>query len=200
MDTPLIEIRDIVKTFGTTRALDGFSMTVERGTVAGFLGPNAPASPRRSACCSECCVPIPAPPVSSDSTRGPTRRDPPPTRVRAGDTNLWPTLTGGEIIDVLTRIRGGEARTRRRAELLERFELDPTKKARTYSKGNRQKVALVAALASDAELYLLDEPTSGLDPLMERSSPTRCEGSATAARPCCCPATSSPRSRSSATR
>jgi len=88
----------------------------------------------------------------------------------AGDTNLWPNLTGGEVIDLLTRIHGGarvRARAARRAELIERFELDPTKKVRTYSKGNRQKVALVCALASDAELYLLDEPTAGLDPLME---------------------------------
>src|SRR5215208_747349 len=83
-----------------------------------------------------------------------------------GDVNLWPTLTGGEAIDLLGRLRGG-IDPRRRAELLERFELDPAKKGRAYSKGNRQKVALVAALASDAELLVLDEPTSGLDPLME---------------------------------
>ena len=80
--------------------------------------------------------------------------------------NLWPNLTGGEVIDMLSRMRGG-LDERKRAELLERFELDPSKKARTYSKGNRQKVALVAALATDAELLLLDEPTSGLDPLLE---------------------------------
>jgi ABC-2 type transport system ATP-binding protein len=83
-----------------------------------------------------------------------------------GDVNLWPNLTGGEVIDLLGSLRGGLDR-RRRDELIERFELDPTKKGRAYSKGNRQKVALVAALASDAELFILDEPTSGLDPLME---------------------------------
>jgi ABC-2 type transport system ATP-binding protein len=83
-----------------------------------------------------------------------------------GDVNLWPNLTGGEAIDLLSRLRGG-IDEKRRASLLERFDLDPTKKARSYSKGNRQKVALVAALASDVELLLLDEPTSGLDPLME---------------------------------
>src|SRR5581483_2551680 len=83
-----------------------------------------------------------------------------------GEVSLWPNLTGGEIIDLLGRLRGDLNRPRR-DELLQRFELDPTKKARTYSKGNRQKVALVAALASEAELLLLDEPTSGLDPLME---------------------------------
>ena len=83
-----------------------------------------------------------------------------------GETNLWPNLTGGEIIDVLSDLRGGVDQNRRN-ELIERFSLDPTKRARTYSKGNRQKVALIAALASDAELLVLDEPTSGLDPLME---------------------------------
>src|SRR3712207_3007351 len=83
-----------------------------------------------------------------------------------GDVNLWPNLTGGEVIDLLGRLRGG-LNSARRAELLERFELDPRKKGRTYSKGNRQKVALVAALSSDVELLILDEPTSGLDPLME---------------------------------
>src|SRR5690606_40619375 len=83
------------------------------------------------------------------------------------DVELWPNLSGGEIIDVLARLRGGALDARRRDELIERFRLDPTKKAATYSKGNRQKVALVAGLASDVELYLLDEPTSGLDPLME---------------------------------
>ncbi|MPZ68071.1 MAG: ATP-binding cassette domain-containing protein [Actinobacteria bacterium] len=84
----------------------------------------------------------------------------------AGDVSLWPFLTGGEIIDLLGRLRGGLDR-KRREDLIERFDLDPTKKARTYSKGNRQKVALIAALASDAELLLMDEPTAGLDPLME---------------------------------
>jgi ABC-2 type transport system ATP-binding protein len=84
-----------------------------------------------------------------------------------GDVTLWPGLTGGEIIDLLARLRGGAADPKRRQDLIERFDLDPAKKARAYSKGNRQKVALIAALASDAELLILDEPTSGLDPLME---------------------------------
>lgn len=162
-----IETHDLVKTFGTTRALDGFSLAVEEGQVAGFLGPNGAGK--------------------STTIRvllGMLRADAGTARVLGldawrdavaihrriayvpGDTSLWPNLTGGEAIDLLTRLHGG-GRSRRRAELLERFELDPTKKARTYSKGNRQKVALVAALASDAELFLLDEPTSGLDPLME---------------------------------
>ena len=163
-----IETHDLTKSFGTTQALAGFSLRVEQGQVAGFLGPNG----------------------SGKSTTirvllGMLRADSGSARVLgldpwvdavaihrrisyvAGDTNLWPNLTGGEAIDVLTRLYGKAADRRRRAELLERFELDPTKKARTYSKGNRQKVALVAALSSDAELFLLDEPTSGLDPLME---------------------------------
>src|SRR5262249_57639499 len=85
-----------------------------------------------------------------------------------GDVTLWPGLTGGEIIDLLGRLRRpGTTDPKRRQALIERFDLDPSKKARAYSKGNRQKVALIAALASDAELLLLDEPTAGLDPLME---------------------------------
>ena len=83
-----------------------------------------------------------------------------------GEMNLWPNLTGGEVIDLLADLRGAFVPARRE-QLLEQFDLDPTKKCRTYSKGNRQKVALVAAFSSDVELYLLDEPTSGLDPLME---------------------------------
>ncbi|MBO1911484.1 ABC transporter ATP-binding protein, partial [Microvirga sp. 3-52] len=84
-----------------------------------------------------------------------------------GDVNLWPNLTGGEVIDLFIKLRGTNNKGRRE-ELIKRFDLDPTKKCRTYSKGNRQKVALIAALSSDADLYILDEPTSGLDPLMER--------------------------------
>lgn len=85
-----------------------------------------------------------------------------------GDVNLWPNLTGGEVIDLFAKLRGGR-QTKRREELLERYKLDPTKKCRTYSKGNRQKVALVSALLSEADLYIFDEPTSGLDPLMEQT-------------------------------
>ena len=116
-----------------------------------------------------------------------------------GDVNLWPNLSGGEVIDLLGRLRGG-LDPKRRADLLERFDLDPTKKGRTYSKGNRQKVALVAALASDVELLILDEPTSGLDPLMEAVF-RQCviEEQRATAGPCCCPATSCPRSRRCAT-
>jgi ABC-2 type transport system ATP-binding protein len=163
-----IETHELTKSFGSTQALSGFSLQVETGQVAGFLGPNGSGK--------STTIRILLGMLRADS--GSARvlgldpwADAVPIHRRiayvAGDTSLWPNLTGGEAIDVLTRLHGGERDRRRRGELLERFELDPTKKARTYSKGNRQKVALVAALASDAELYLLDEPTSGLDPLME---------------------------------
>jgi ABC-2 type transport system ATP-binding protein len=116
-----------------------------------------------------------------------------------GDVTLWPNLSGGEIIDLLGRLRGGLDQQRRK-DLLERFDLDPRKKARAYSKGNRQKVALVAALSSDVELLLLDEPTSGLDPLMEEVfRQVIVEDQRTSGAPCCCPATSWPRSRRCAT-
>ena len=115
-----------------------------------------------------------------------------------GDVTLWPHLTGGEAIDLLGRLRGG-LDPARRAALIERFELDPPKKGRTYSKGNRQKVALVAGLASDAELLLLDEPTSGLDPLKETVFRSASRRRARPAAPCCSPATSWPRSRPCAT-
>ncbi|GAA4426444.1 ABC transporter ATP-binding protein [Georgenia halophila] len=167
MATYAIEARDLTKTFGATKALDGFSMAVETGQVAGFLGPNGAGK--------STAIRVLLGMLQADSGSSHVLGlDPWSDAVQihgriayvAGDTSLWPNLTGGEAIDILTRIHGG-ARPERRRELLERFELDPTKKARTYSKGNRQKVALVAALAVDAELYLLDEPTSGLDPLME---------------------------------
>ncbi|MGG7652196.1 ABC transporter ATP-binding protein [Kocuria rosea] len=168
MDTPVIEARGLVKTFGPTAALDGFDLTVAPGQVAGFLGPNGSGKSTAirvllgllRADAGTATV------LGLDAWRDAVqihRR----TAYVPGDTNLWPNLTGGEIVDLLTGIRGGRRRRRRRDELVERFELDPTKKARSYSKGNRQKVALVAALSAEAELYVLDEPTSGLDPLME---------------------------------
>ncbi|MGO1173327.1 MAG: ABC transporter ATP-binding protein [Actinomycetaceae bacterium] len=168
MTSHAIEVRDLVKTFGSTRALDGFDLTVTTGQVAGFLGPNGAGK--------STTIRVLLGMLRADSgTATVLGQDPWADAVAIhrrlayvpGDTSLWPNLTGGEAIDVFTRLHGGTADRRRRDELIERFELDPTKKARTYSKGNRQKVALVAALASDAELFLLDEPTSGLDPLME---------------------------------
>ncbi|MEQ6899604.1 ABC transporter ATP-binding protein [Nocardioides sp. YIM 152588] len=165
----VIEIRDLVKTFGPVRALDGLDLEVRRGEVHGFLGPNGAGK--------------------STTLRvllGLLRRDSGEVRMFGGDpwreaaalhrrlayvpgdVSLWPNLTGGEAIDLLGRLRGG-LDPRRRDELIEMFELDPTKRGRSYSKGNRQKVALVAALAAETELLLLDEPTSGLDPLKEET-------------------------------
>jgi polyether ionophore transport system ATP-binding protein len=165
--TNAIEVSDLVKTFGRTRALDGLDLSVASGEVHGFLGPNGSGK--------STTIRVLLGLLRADSGRaillgGDPWRDAVPLHRRLayvpGDVNLWPNLSGGEVIDLLGRLRGGLDR-RRRDELLERFELDPTKKGRTYSKGNRQKVALVAALASDVELLILDEPTSGLDPLME---------------------------------
>lgn len=165
--SPVIDVHALTKSFGAVRALDELDLTVAGGEVHGFLGPNGAGK--------------------STTIRvllGLLRADAGTVRVFGadpwseavdlhrrlayvpGDVNLWPKLTGGEVIDLFASLRGRLDRARK-AELLERFDLDPTKKTRTYSKGNRQKVALVAALASDVELLVLDEPTSGLDPLME---------------------------------
>jgi ABC-2 type transport system ATP-binding protein len=165
-DTP-IAVAGLVKTFGRTRALDGLNLTVRTGEVHGFLGPNGAG---KSTTIRVLLGLLRADAGSATLLGGNPWRD--ATRLHhrlayvPGDVTLWPNLTGGEVIDLLGRMRGG-LDPRRRTELLERFELDPKKKGRTYSKGNRQKVGLVAALASDAELLILDEPTSGLDPLME---------------------------------
>ncbi len=162
-----IELHDVVKTFGPVRALDGLNLTVETGEVHGFLGPNGAG---KSTAIRVLLGLLKADSGSATMLGGdPWRQAAELHRKMAyvpGDVSLWPNLTGGEVIDVIGRMRGG-LDEKRRSEMLERFELDPRKKSRTYSKGNRQKVALVAALASRAELYLLDEPTSGLDPLME---------------------------------
>lgn len=162
-----IEASDLVKTFGPTRALDGFNLSVPTGSVMGFLGPNGSG---KSTTIRALLGMLRADSGSATVLGQDAWSDAVSIHRRLayvpGDTNLWPNLTGGEAIDILARLKGG-ANKARRNELLERFELDPTKKARTYSKGNRQKVALVAALSSDVELFLLDEPTSGLDPLME---------------------------------
>jgi ABC-2 type transport system ATP-binding protein len=162
-----ISVENLVKTFGPTRALDGLDLEVGTGEVHGFLGPNGSG---KSTTIRVLLGLLRADSGSARLLGGDPWRDSVSLHRRLayvpGDVNLWPNLTGGEAIDLLAGLRGGLDEPRR-AELLERFELDPTKKARTYSKGNRQKVALVAAFASDVELYVLDEPTSGLDPLME---------------------------------
>ena len=163
----VISVSGLVKTFGQTRALDGLDLELRAGEVHGFLGPNGSGKT-----------------TTIRVLLGLLRADAGSARVLGGDpwhdavalhrrlayvpgeVSLWPNLSGGEAIDLLCRLRGG-VDLRKRDELLERFDLDPTKKAHTYSKGNRQKVALVAGLASGVELLILDEPTSGLDPLME---------------------------------
>lgn len=162
-----IDIRGLRKTFGSAVALDGLDLGVRDGEVHGFLGPNGAGK--------STTMRILLGLVRADS--GTVRLlggDPWTDAVRLhrdiayvpGDVTLWPTLTGGETIDLLARMRGGLDH-RRRTELIERFALDPSKKARTYSKGNRQKVSLVSAFSSHARLLLLDEPSTGLDPLME---------------------------------
>jgi ABC-2 type transport system ATP-binding protein len=165
--TIAISVSGLVKTFGRTRALDGLDLSVETGEVHGFLGPNGAG---KSTTLRVLLGLLRADAGTIRLLDGDPWRDVTDLHRRLayvpGDVTLWPNLTGGEVIDLLGRLRGGLDPDRRRS-LLERFDLDPTKKGRAYSKGNRQKVALVAALASDVELLLLDEPTSGLDPLME---------------------------------
>ncbi len=162
-----IEVGGLDKSFGRFKALDELDLTVRTGEVAGFLGPNG------SGKSTTIRVLLGLLRADSGSVRllgGDPWKEAVHLHRRLayvpGDVSLWPNLTGGQAIDLLGRLRGG-LDARRKREFLERFELDPTKKARTYSKGNRQKVALVAALASTSELLILDEPTSGLDPLME---------------------------------
>ncbi|WP_329793058.1 ABC transporter ATP-binding protein [Lentzea sp. DG1S-22] len=165
--TSAISVSGLVKTFGPTRALDDLTLDVQTGEVHGFLGPNGAG---KSTTIRILLGLLRADSGTARLLGGDPWKDTAALHRRLayvpGDVNLWPNLTGGEVIDLLGRLRGG-VNEARREELLERFELDPRKKGRTYSKGNRQKVALVAALASDVELLILDEPTSGLDPLME---------------------------------
>jgi ABC-2 type transport system ATP-binding protein len=165
--TSAISVSGLVKTFGHVRALDGLELEVATGEVHGFLGPNGSGK--------STTIRVLLGLLRADAGEAVLLGGDPwhdavalPRRLAyvPGEVNLWPSLSGGEVIDLLGTLRGGLDR-QRRDMLLERFELDPTKKGRTYSKGNRQKVALVAALASDAELLVLDEPTAGLDPLME---------------------------------
>ena len=167
MDDDAIDVSGLVKTFGSFRALDELTLQVATGEVHGFLGPNGAG---KSTTIRVLLGLLRADAGDVRLLDGDPWRDAVALHRRLayvpGDVNLWPTLSGGEAIDLLGKLRGGLDPVRR-AELLERFELDPTKKGRAYSKGNRQKVALVAALASDAELLVLDEPTSGLDPLKE---------------------------------
>ncbi len=163
----MITARGLVKRFGATIALDGLDLDVRQGEVHGFLGPNGAG---KSTTIRVLLGLLRWDAGEAQVLGGDPWKDTATLHQRLayvpGEVSLWPNLTGGEVIDLLSRLRGGVDR-RRRDVLLERFDLDPSKKARAYSKGNRQKVALVAGLASDVELLLLDEPTSGLDPLME---------------------------------
>ena len=164
-----IEVRDLVKLFGTVRALDGLDLEVAAGEVHGFLGPNGAGKSTTIRVL-----------LGLLRTHGGTATvfgmDPwaDATDIHRrlayvpGDVSVWPNLSGGETIDLLLRMRDIDPRSTSRNELLQRFELDPTKKGRAYSKGNRQKVALVAAFAAPTDLLILDESTSGLDPLMEQ--------------------------------
>src|SRR5947207_10617271 len=165
--TTAISVFGLVKTFGRTRALDGLDLEVGTGEVHGFLGPNGAG---KSTTIRVLLGLLRADAGTIRLLGGDPWRDTAELHRRLayvpGEVNLWPNLTGGEVIDLLGTLRGGLDASRR-ADLLDRFALDPSKRCRAYSKGNRQKVALVAAFASDVELYLLDEPTSGLDPLME---------------------------------
>jgi ABC-2 type transport system ATP-binding protein len=162
-----ISVAGVVKTFGAVTALNNLDLSVATGEVHGFLGPNGSG---KSTTIRILLGQLHADAGTATVLAGDPWRDAVELHRRLayvpGDVNLWPNLSGGEVIDLLARLRGG-IDTKRRDELLERFELDPRKKGRTYSKGNRQKVAIVAALASDVELLILDEPTTGLDPLME---------------------------------
>ncbi len=167
--TPVIRTDGLVKTFGPVRALDGFDLEVSRGEVHGFLGPNGAGKTTT--------IRVLLGLAKADSGHAELFGQD-PWREAAhlhdrlvyvpGDVALWPGLTGGQCLDILAAAHGGVDESRR-AELLERFDLDPTKRSRDYSKGNRQKVALVAGLSTDVELLVLDEPTSGLDPLMEQA-------------------------------
>jgi ABC-2 type transport system ATP-binding protein len=165
--TAAIEVRGLTKNFGSVRALDGLDLSVTDGEVHGFLGPNGAG---KSTTIRVLLGLVRADAGTISLLGGEPWADAVALHRQIayvpGDVTLWPSLTGGETIDLLARMRGGIDDVRR-AELIERFALDPTKKARTYSKGNRQKVSLISAFSSNACLLLLDEPSSGLDPLME---------------------------------
>ena len=167
MEMPMIEARELAKTFDHRAVLEKISFSVEAGEVFGLLGPNG-AGKTTTLRVLLGLLRIESGQVSvlgMDPWRDAVELHRRLAYV-PGDVSLWPNLTGGEVIDLLGRLRGG-LNQQRRAELIEMFDLDPTKKTRAYSKGNRQKVALISAMASDVELLLLDEPTAGLDPLME---------------------------------
>ncbi|WP_067726650.1 ABC transporter ATP-binding protein [Oceanobacillus damuensis] len=163
----VLRATNLTKQFGKFTALDGVDLEVNKGEVFGFIGPNGAGKSTTIRIllgilnATEGRAEIFGKDVWGDAVEIHKR-----VAYVPGDINLWPNLTGGEVIDFFLNLRGSGNRNRRE-ELISRFNLDPAKKCRTYSKGNRQKVALIAAFSSDADLYILDEPTSGLDPLME---------------------------------
>lgn len=166
-----VEVNGLSKSFGRTLALDGMDLTVASGEVAGFLGPNGAG---KSTAIRVLLGLLRADSGTARLLDGDPWRDAVNLHRRIayvpGDVTLWPNLTGMQAIDFLAALRGRDTvDAKRRDELIDRFELDPHKKARTYSKGNRQKVAIVAAFSTHSELFILDEPTSGLDPLMEKA-------------------------------
>lgn len=159
---------NLTKRFGKFTALNGVNMEVNKGEVFGFIGPNGAG---KSTTLRVLLGILKATEGEAKIFGMDAWKDAVEIHKRLayvpGDVNLWPNLTGGEVIDLFVKLRGTNHKNRRE-ELIQKFDLDPTKKCRTYSKGNRQKVALIAAFSSDADLYILDEPTSGLDPLMEK--------------------------------
>jgi ABC-2 type transport system ATP-binding protein len=163
----ILETKNLSKTFGKFTALDGVNLNVNSGEVYGFIGPNGAGKSTTIRILLGILKASKGEPkiFGLDAWKDAVEIHKRIAYV-PGDVTLWPNLTGGEVIDLFMKLRGG-SNTGKREELIERFKLDPSKKCRTYSKGNRQKVALVAAFASNADLYILDEPTSGLDPLME---------------------------------
>lgn len=164
----VVEVRNLMKKFGKFTALDGVDLQVGNGEIFGFIGPNGAGKSTTIRVllgilkATSGNVKVFGKDAWNDAVEIHKRLAYVP-----GDVNLWPNLTGGEVIDLFVSLRGGNNKSKRE-ELIKKFDLDPTKKCRTYSKGNRQKVALIAAFSSDADLYILDEPTSGLDPLMEQ--------------------------------
>ncbi len=165
----VLEINDVTKKFGDFKALDKVTFSLNKGEVLGFIGPNGAG---KSTMIRILLGLLQANSGTAQIFGEDVWQDAVSIHERVayvpGDVNLWPNLTGGEIIDLFLSFRGATVDEERKEELIRRFDFDPTKKARAYSKGNRQKVALIAAFAADADLYLLDEPTSGLDPLQER--------------------------------
>jgi ABC-2 type transport system ATP-binding protein len=166
-ETLAVDVTGLTKSFGSAHALNGLDLSVPTGTVAGFLGPNGSG---KSTTIRILLGLLKADGGNARLLGGDPWRDAVELHKRLayvpGDVTLWPNLTGGQAIEIIAKLHGQVDRPRI-DEFLQRFDLDPSKKARSYSKGNRQKVALVAALASRAELLIFDEPTSGLDPLME---------------------------------